>query len=241
MREKLLKKLKEETAFLILSILAGLLISIGAIAFLYITSINPNSAGLRMAGALAFNLGLLFVLFLKLKLFTGMNCDLIYMNYKEWYKLILCFIGNAIGCWIGALIMFKTPIGNDLMFRSIQITASKLSCEWWVTLLSSIMCGILITLAVLGYRACKANKVASILAVIFPIFVFVMIGADHSVANQVYFAFSILAGKPFTGEIVLNTFVAMIGNIIGGIFIPALLLAKKKLLQKDEKEENKIN
>lgn len=231
MKTKIIEKTKELTAFFILAVLAGLMIALGGMSFLYITSFNPNSIWLKIAGAIVFNIGLLFIVLLGLKLFTGMNCDLIKMNYKEWYKLIICFIGNAVGCWLGAVLMFKTPIGGDLMARAIAVSTSKLDCDWWVTLLSSIMCGLLITLALLGYRACEPkSKMAAIFALMLPVFVFVILGVDHSVANQIYFALATLGGKPFTGEIVLNTFIAMIGNIIGGVSIPALLWAKDKLV-----------
>lgn len=232
MKTKIKDLTKDLTAFFILAVLAGFMIALGGMSFLYITSFDPSSVWLKIAGAIAFNIGLLFVVLLQLKLFTGMNCDLIKMNYKEWYRLAICFIGNAIGCWIGALLMFKTPIGGVLMERAAAVAAGKLACDWWVTLLSSIVCGILITLAILGYRACGENKMAAIFALMFPVFVFVILGVDHSVANQIYFALATLGGKPFGGEIILNTFIAMIGNIIGGVAIPALLLAKDKLAKK---------
>ncbi len=46
-----------------------------------------------------------------------------------------------------------------------------------------------------------------------------------------------MGGKPFSGKIVLQTFIVMIGNIIGGVLIPLVLLVKQKLLAKTEKEE----
>ena len=242
MKEKIQQRLKEDTAFFLLSIMAGLMIAIGGIAYLYITSFDSNSMGLKLAGSLAFTVGLTFIILLEFKLFTGLNCDLIKINYKEWYKLIVSFLGNCVGCWFGALLIFKTPIGNNVIARAIELYQSKLSLDWWVTLLSGVMCGIFITMAVLGGRACKSSKTASIIAVVFPIFIFVILGVEHSVANQVYFAFAILGGKPFTGQIVLSTFLVMIGNILGGILIPVVLFAKDKLLKssKDNSDNEQL-
>lgn len=236
MKDKIVEIIKKDLSFFLLSVLAGLMIAIGGVAYLYITSYDSSSIWLKMAGGIAFTIGLLFIILLDLKLFTGLNCDLIYMNYKEWYKLILSFLGNCVGCWFGALLIFKTPIGGAVMTRAIELSSSKLAMEWWVVLLSSILCGVFITMAVLGNRACKNNKGAGMFAIIFPIFIFVILGVEHSVANQVYFALATLGGKPFTGQIVLNTMIVMIGNILGGILIPAILLAKQKLLAKCKKD-----
>lgn len=235
MKEKVINKTKELTAFSLSSILAGFSISIGATIFLYVTSANPSDMWLKALGALFFNLGLLTIIFFGLKLFTGMNADIIDTHYRGWYKLIICFIFNAVGIWLGALIMFKTSIGSAIMTRATEITITKLNSNLAYTFAGSIMCGVLITLAVFGYRKFKdTNPVAGILAVIFPIFVFVMIGVDHSVANQMYFALACLNGYGFPAEIILHTFIVMLGNILGGIFFPAVLKIKQYLEKKKE-------
>lgn len=237
MRDKIIDRLKKDTAFFLLSILAGLMIAIGAMTYLYITSFDSSSIWLKLAGAFVFTIGLIFVVLLDLKLFTGLNCDLIYTNYKDLYRLIVSFLGNCVGSWFGALLIFKTPIGGAIMTRAIELSQGKLAMEWWVVLLSSILCGIFITMAVLGNRSCKGNKTAGIIAIFFPIFIFVILGVEHSVANQTYFALMVLGGKPFTGQIVLNTFIVMIGNIIGGVLIPLCLFAKDKLMNGKTKDK----
>lgn len=237
MKNKIIDRLKKDTVFFMLSILAGLMISIGAMAYLLITSFDSNSILLKIAGAFAFTIGLLFIVLLDFKLFTGLNCDLIGMNYKDWYKLILSFLGNCVGCWLGSLLIFKTPVGINIMTRAEELATAKLNMNLWVVLLSGVLCGVLITMAVLGNRTCKGNKAAGFFAIIFPIFIFVVLGVEHSVANQVYFALATLGGKPFSGQIVLHTFVVMIGNIIGGVLIPLVLWAKEKLLSNSSKTE----
>lgn len=238
MKQKIICRLKEDFAFFLLSILAGLMIAIGGISYLYITGFGGDSIWLKLAGGFAFTLGLTFIILLKLKLFTGLNCDLLDTDYKEWYKLIVSFLGNCVGCWIGALLIFKTPVGAAVVARAVEVTAAKLSLDWWVVLLSGILCGVFITLAVLGNRACREHMAAGIFAVIFPILIFVLLGLEHSVANQVYFALSVLGGKPFSGNIVLLTFVAMIGNILGGVLIPAVQLICKKLTKPAETNDD---
>lgn len=233
MKDKIIKKVKEDSLFFLLSILAGLMIAIGGIAYLYITGFDSNNIWLKIAGGFAFTIGLTFIVLLEFKLFTGLNCDLLKTNYKDWYKLIVSFLGNCVGCWFGALLIFKTPIGSTVITRAIELYTVKLDMDWWVVVLSGILCGVFITMAVLGNRACKGNKTAGIICVVFPILIFVILGVEHSVANQVYFALAILGGKPFVGQIVLQTFLVMIGNIIGGILIPLVLWVKEKFISKE--------
>lgn len=240
MKEKFINKLKVDTAFFLLSILAGIMIAIGGMTYLYITSFD-SSIWLKIAGGFSFTIGLVFIILLKFKLFTGLNCDLIYTNYKDWYKLILAFLGNCVGCWIGSLLIFKTAIGPAVMERAVEVSIAKLNTELWVVLLSAILCGVFITMAVLGYRACKNSKTAGIIAIVFPIFTFTILGVEHSVANQVYFALTALSGNGFSGKIVLHTFIVMIGNIIGGILIPLVFWAKDKLTKKNNEIEQSEN
>lgn len=224
--------LKDLSVFCINSILAGFSISIGAMIFLYVLSFDPSSVWLKALGAVFFNLGLLSVMFFGFKLFTGMNAVLVDMPIKEWYKLPICFIFNSVGIWIGALLIFKVPggIGDSIVRQAIAITNAKMSANIGYAFVASIMCGVLITLAVLGYKKfIEKSATGAIIAVFFPIFVFVMLGVDHSVANQMYFALSCLGGNGFSPNVILHTFLVMIGNILGGVFIPLLLKLRTKL------------
>ncbi|MDE6967240.1 MAG: formate/nitrite transporter family protein [Clostridia bacterium] len=241
MKKEVVERIKKDSAFFIMSIMAGIMIAIGGMAYLYITSYDSSSIWLKMAGGFAFTIGLIFIVLLDFKLFTGLNCDLLDTNYKDWYKLIISFLGNSVGCWFGSLLIFKTSVGSKIMIRAIEVAGDKLSTNLGIVLLSAILCGVFITMAVLGNRACKQSKMAGIFAIILPIFTFVVLGVEHSVANQVYFALATLGGKPFTGEIILHTLIVMIGNILGGILIPVAIWGKKKLTEKKEIDSNQEN
>lgn len=216
-------KLNREIDFVIRAFLAGLMIAIGAITYLYLTAISDEII-IKFVGAFMFCLGLVFIILLEFKLFTGMNASLMEMSWIEYYRLPLCFIFNALGCWLGALLIFKTPIGEIIIAKSIELTNTKLTMNLGYAFLSAILCGILITLAVLGYRVTRERSLGvGVFAIIFPIMAFVLIGVEHSVANQVYFALACLGGNGFPASIILQTFIVMLGNIVGGIFIPLLV------------------
>ena len=240
MNKKVVCKIKEITAFAILAVLAGLMLSLGCMSYLYITSYG-SSVWLKIAGSLAFTIGLLFIVFFGFKLFTGLNVDLIHTNWREWYKLPVCFIFDSVGLWLGALIAFKTPIGPAIMEKAHYVADAKLSANLGGVFLSAIMCGILITIAILGYRKFIDHPSAAITAVIIPISIFVLLGFEHSVANQMYFALSALGGFGFPAMIILHTFIVMIGNIIGGMLVPALISAKEKLENASKKYDSNIS
>lgn len=216
-------KLNREIDFVVRAFLAGLLIAIGAVTYLYLTAVSSELI-IKFIGAFMFCLGLVFIILLEFKLFTGLNASLVEMHWQQYYRLPLCFIFNALGCWFGALLLFKTPIGEVVIAKSIELANAKLSMNLGYAFLSSIMCGILITLAILGFRVTKERSLGvGVFAIIFPIMAFVLLGVEHSVANQVYFALSCLGGNGFPAWIILHTFIVMLGNIVGGILIPLLV------------------
>ncbi len=241
MNIKVVSKAKEVAAFAVLAFLAGLMLSLGCMSYLYITSYDPSSMILKLAGSLAFTIGLLFIVFFGFKLFTGLNVDLIHTNWRQWYKLPLCFICDSIGLWLGALLAFKTSIGHAIMERAAVVSEAKLSANLGGVFLSAILCGILITIAILGYRKFIDHPSAAITAVIIPISLFVLLGFEHSVANQMYFALTALNGGGFPAMIILHTFIVMIGNIIGGMLVPALITLKEKLEDSASKYDSNIS
>ena len=118
--------------------------------------------------------------------------------------------------------------------------------SWWK--LSSIFSGGMLGLFLLGFLSRKARNIdAAIgvvcgflviawislgnsgiheyLAIVFGVVVFIVSGFEHCVANMFYFAVAgQLSGQAFT-FLAVNT----LGNAVGGVFMPLLLAACKKL------------
>ena len=90
--------------------------------------------------------------------------------------------------------------------------------ELWQTLIRAFFCGILMYVAVSVY---KENNTP--LGIMFCIPVFILSGFEHSIADMCYFA---VAG--YTLPAVLFVAVVVVGNAIGGMFLPALKLIFKK-------------
>ena len=206
-----MNKFKPIIKLIILSVLAGIMIAFGALCNLLALSL-----GYKLIGSLLFSFGLFFVILFELKLFTGMVAGACDMKPKEWYQLAVCFIFNAVGILLICLITKEIAISDKVIKQSISIMNNKLDAGWTNALFSSMLCGMLITISVKGYQKSKERNLSSDIAVMLPVVVFVYLGVDHSVANWVY----IFLSSSFNLDILVYVLLTIIGNIIGGIFIP---------------------
>ena len=66
------------------------------------------------------------------------------------------------------------------------------------------------------------NVVGKILAIFFPIFLFVLCGFEHSVANMTFIPLGIFAnvdGVTWSSFLINNLLPVTLGNIVGGCFV----------------------
>ena len=178
---------------LIKSIGAGLAIVLGAIIYLNL---------LNWVGAVFFSIGLYLVLWFGLTLYTG---KVGYIKSKrDILDIILIFIGNAIGC--AAIFCI---FGNA---AAITIASAKLAQPLWLAAIKAIFCGILIYAGVDQYK--KGKEYAPIIAV--P--AFILLGAEHSIADLCFF----FAAGAFTPQAALFILIVAVGNAIGSLFWRAI-------------------
>lgn len=182
------------------STLAGLLISLGATAFLTVDN--------KIVGALLFSIGLTAVILLEANLYTG---KIGYVNSKA--KLIsaaLILIQNLLVALVCGLIFYSTKnnICEDLWLN-------KLTKSWHEFLFDSIGCGICIYLSVELYK-----KTGSIFVIVLGVLVFILSGFEHCIADIFYLS----ASMSFDLKSILYILIAIIGNSIGSLLIRFLQL-----------------
>lgn len=182
------------------STLAGLLISLGATAFL--------TADNKTVGALLFSIGLTAVILLEANLYTG---KIGYVNSKA--KLIsaaLILIQNLLVALVCGLIFYsnKNNICENLWLN-------KLTKSWHEFLFDSIGCGICIYLSVELYK-----KTGSIFVIVLGVLVFILSGFEHCIADIFYLS----ASMSFDLKSILYILIAIIGNSIGSLLIRFLQL-----------------
>lgn len=239
-------------SMVMLGLLAGAFVALGAMFFVTVTS-DPNlSFGWsRLVGGIVFSLGLVMVSIAGAELFTGNN--LIVMAWadkkistgdvlKNW--LVVCF-SNFIGAVLIAFLLFmarhhemnKGAVG-DLY---LKIAEAKCNISWEKAYFSGILCNILVCLAVWMAQAGRSvwDKV---IVIIFPVAAFVAAGFEHSIANMFYIPMGIFiqAEQNTSGDLITwigllnNLGPVILGNLTGGSVFVALIYyviyGKKKQL-----------
>ena len=212
---------------LLLSIMAGFLIALAGYASVT-ASFNIENASLsKLLSALIFPMGLILVILLKTELFTGNSLLIIpLVNKKISIKSlilnwIIVYIGNFIGSLILSLLVYKSgSLTNEMLVSAfINIANKKISYSFINLLILGSLCNILVCTAVfLGVTS--KNIIEKIFVIFIPIFLFVILGFEHSVANMFYLSIASLLGKlNFIKLITINLLPVTLGNIIGGILI----------------------
>jgi formate/nitrite transporter len=227
-------------SMLILAMLAGAFIALGAMMYTLVTHNSGLSAGLtQLIGGLVFCLGLILVVIAGAELFTGNN--LIVMArvdgkittkqlLRNW---IIVYLGNFAGALIivGLVYFSGHWLLNDVGARALLIANNKVNLSFSEALFRGILCNVLVCLAV---WLCVAGRSVTdkILAILFPITAFVALGFEHSVANMYLIPAGLLladnapivsaAGHPDLTQLTMkgmwlnNLLPVTIGNLIGG-------------------------
>jgi formate/nitrite transporter len=211
---------------LVLSVLAGAFIALGAI---FATTVSAGGSELpygvtRLLTGVAFSVGLILVIVGGAELFTGNNMIVMaWANGKvatrdllvNW---IVAFAGNFAGAILTAGLMFYTTQytfgGGAVGLAALSTAHAKASLALVPALTLGIMCNVLVCLAVwMCYGA--RTLVDKIVTIVPPIAAFVAAGFEHCIAN-IYFipmGLFIKAGAP-------DSFWASIGKTAGDF--PAL-------------------
>ena len=187
---------------LILGVLAG--------AFIALASQGSNEAihtiesiglGKSLAGAL-FATGLILVIVAGGELFTG-NCLMVMALSERRITLkallrswFIVYLGNLIGSVLVAFFVLRSGqlgyTGGLLGGFTLKLATYKTTLTFGKAFFMGILCNWLVCLAV--WMAYAAGDVAGkILAIFFPIWLFVASGFEHSIANMYYIPAGILA------------------------------------------------
>ena len=181
---------------LMLSMLAGVFIGLGAVFFTYVIHDSTASAGFtKLIGGLVFSLGLILVIITGAELFTG-NTLLVMAFVSRKITLVqllrnwgIVFVGNLIGALIIVVLVWLsgqwTAGSAAVGAKALMIANGKVNLTFMQAISKGILCNILVCLAV--YLCFAGRSVTDkILAIIFPITAFVALGFEHSIANMYF-------------------------------------------------------
>ena len=228
------KFLEENPAgYMISSVMAGMFISFGSFVAFYLGSIL-SGAGSPMTKAVqgfAFAAALSLVVMAGAELFTGNNMVLAAAAFdkaitwgqtaKTW---VLCYLGNLIGSLLAVGIFQVTGIPKgDAGAYFATLAANKMALTPIQMLTRGILCNMLVCLAVWCGIKLKSES-GKLIMIFWCIFVFLVCGFEHSIANMSIMAVGLLnAGDAAVsiGGYVMNLVIVTIGNMIGGVFFVA--------------------
>lgn len=213
---------------------------------------KPETYGLgkALAGAI-FGTGLMLVVIAGAELFTGNTLIMVSVLDKKvsinsmlrnWFFV---YLGNLIGSLFIAYMMNQSGLfasgANGLGAMTIKMATYKVGLTFSQAFYLGIMCNWLVCLAVwMAYGA--KDMSGKILAIFFPIWLFITSGFEHSIANMYYIPAGILAKSTvawansalalgvtpeklshLTWEnfFVKNLLPVTLGNIVGGAFFVA--------------------
>lgn len=203
-------------------ILAGIAISLGSWLNLRANAMFDNT----LIGSLLFTIGLILICNFDFFLYTGKVCYLYEDHKKEnFLRLLLGLIGNAVGCLIMGLLLRAAFIEDSMaLFTSLDsMVAHKIDSVWYLKGIKSFFCGMLVLLAVDGFKRIE-NNFGKYVVLVLCISGFIFAGFEHCVANMFYFALA----KSFTLQTLGSLLLCILFNSLGGLFIPTINWLIKK-------------
>ena len=137
--------MKKYVEVLLKAVLAGLLIGLAGTVYLALKSSNA------IVGSLLFSFGLLTIVSLDYKLYTGRVAYIIDNKPSYIIDVLFIILGNLIGTSIIAFIVLSSNY-TSIINEGIHATEIKLANDYIQMFLRSILCGIMMYLGVEGFK-----------------------------------------------------------------------------------------
>lgn len=194
---------------------AGIFIGVGATALMAIP--------VPVVGSVFFALGLLTIIRLQLKLYTGVVGFFNFKNFQnKANSLGTIYLGNLVGTFLyGTCLKF-----SELGITSANILAKKadliINLPFFHILFAAFMCGVLMYTGVMVWRNYKDTEILCTIITILCVSVFILAGFEHCIADMVY----LFAGNceaPVQNQIAFIALVTL-GNALGSISFHQVLL-----------------
>jgi len=212
---------------LMLGMLAGAFIGLGAMLFVLVKSdATLGFAASAIAGGLVFSLGLLLVVVAGAELFTGNN--LLAMAWadgrissldvlRNW---VLVCAANFVGAAGLAVLVFASGHtdlnGGAIGQQVVKIALAKQDLSPMQAFFRGVLCNVLVCMAVWMAMAGR-SVVDKAVAVVPPIMAFVAAGFEHSIANMYFMPLAMLLqhfGPASLATTVPVTWSGMLGNLL---------------------------
>lgn len=210
-----MKKIK----YLVSGFLSGFIIGLGGLCFILA---NAYSTLGLIIGALIFPFGLFLICVLQIDLYTGKIGFVFKDKSITPSRLVLMLIGNLLGASLIGILCYLIFKDNQTVYPVISQISDKKLDLFNINLLyfsiKSILCGMMVFLAVHLYKKSNSDFMKFI-SVLIPIFIFVLCGFEHCIADMFYFTFAL----KFNLEMLVAIIISIIGNTIGALILYFIL------------------
>ena len=209
----------------LLGIFAGMFIALAGVG-----ATLGSAYGGKVVGACIFPAGLAMVVIAGSELFTGNNLMVAALFTKKISKgellrnWVLVFLGNFIGAILVAFLAVISGVLDGVGDAVVTAATNKFNLDFIEAFVRGILCNFLVCIAV--WMAFGAETVTGkIIAVFFPIMLFVLCGFEHSVADMFYGPAGIfmaikngvsVEGLNVGAFLFQNLLPVTLGNIVGG-------------------------
>ena len=206
------------------------IVALGVTRSLLEPDLGPGAA--EVGGALAFGLGLVFLVVGRSELFTENFFDPVAVaieerNRRTWVRLLglwvtilaLNLVGGAV---LVAVLTIEGALSEGTNAALVSVADEIVSKEWSATLARAVLAGTLITL--LSYMLHAVNSVSARILVAYLVGAFLALGPfDHVVVSALHVLFGIwLSGDIGYAELAANISLATAGNLAGGLILMTL-------------------
>ena len=217
---------------ILLGIMAGAFIALGGATSSTAAHAIDNVGLARFVAGIIFPVGLMIIVFVGGELFTG-NCLMVMallerritpaQLLRNWLTV---YLGNAMGgAAVAALAVYShtaSLFGDGLARSMVSIAESKAALGAGDAFLRGVLCNFLVCLAVWMAAASKRAE-GKVIALFFPILLFVLCGYEHCIANLYYLPAGAFAAAEYGMETTLtlagclkNLAAVTLGNLVGG-------------------------
>jgi formate/nitrite transporter FocA (FNT family) len=212
--------------------IAGVTIIFGIVALGVVHALLEPEFGRDVAslgGALAFGIGVVFLVVGRSELFTENFFDPVAAaiadrHRRAWLRLgrlwVTMLVLNLVG---GALLVAMLTVDGALPDRSgaaLVVVAEEIASKRWdATFVRAVLAGALITL--LSYMLSAADSVAARIIVAYLVGAFLALGPfDHVVVSGLQLLFGVWLSDAVTyRDVAANVGLATIGNLVGGLVL----------------------
>jgi formate-nitrite transporter family protein len=215
--------------------IAGVTIIFGVVALGVVTSLVEPSFDRHvasLAGALAFGIGIVFLVMGRSELFSENFFDPVAAAIDRggadvWLRLarlwITILVLNLVG---GALLVGLLTVDGALSDEAngalVGVAEEIVAKSWSATLARALLAGALITL--LSYMLKAATSASARILLAYMVGFFLAVGPfDHVVVSALHVLFGVWTGSTVTyGDLVGNVALSTVGNIAGGVLLITL-------------------